>query len=265
MAALLMTPSGQPSSHWPVGVALAARASSLDSRADSRQRDRWVAALIAAYAFSPDQIKQLARTIYAARLAAYITAYTHAVRVAGGAIGHDWQPDDATLKQIAAAALAAAQTIAATYQDDLRSAATQAVDAWLKPSPTAASASAGVPRQVAHDMKTWADGRAQWKAQQVGQYETGRATQQAAQDAHDDLVNGDWADASGDPLLDLLATLYVAILPEASSLDECAAYAGQVFRFDDAPSLDFPLHPNCIHTAVFLTAADLGDDAASME
>lgn len=203
---------------------------------------------------------------YAARLTAYVTSYRHAVTTAGGAIGHDWQPDDATLRKLSAAALAAAQAIAATYQEDLHSAAAAAVDAWLKQQAAAgATSSASVPRDLAHDVQTWANDRAQWKAQQVGQYETGQAAHQATLDAHDDLLAGDWTDESGDPLLDLLSILYVAILPAESSLDECSEFAGNVYRFDDAPQLDFPAHQNCIHACYYLTAADIGDDAASME
>jgi hypothetical protein len=50
----------------------------------------------------------------------------------------------------------------------------------------------------------------------------------------------------------------LAVLPDSSSLDECAEWAGEIFpldAFDDLPLL--PMHPGCPHyVAVLLTSGD---------
>src|SRR5487761_2365869 len=228
MAAALHTTQPVRLSHSPVVVERVA-ASAVGSPPHAKQHDRrraaLIAALVAAYLLAPDAMKRLARLVYAARVAAYVASYTAQARSAGASPPDDWQPSDTTLAALAAAAHAAAQSVAATYRDELTNAATRAVDDWLAKHADEAAAS-GVPRDLAQDVKAWADQRAQWKSAQVGQYETAQAAHQGAQDA---------------------AQLRIAVLPADSSGDYCANYAGRVFAFDDAPSLDFPAHIGCQH------------------
>ena len=247
MAAALHTTQPVRLSHSPVVVERVA-ASAVGSPPHAKQHDRrraaLIAALVAAYLLAPDAMKRLARLVYAARVAAYVASYTAQARSAGASPPDDWQPSDTTLAALAAAAHAAAQSVAATYRDELTNAATRAVDDWLAKHADEAAAS-GVPRDLAQDVKAWADQRAQWKSAQVGQYETAQAAHQGAQDAAQDVTDGTLTDDSGAPID--TSQLRIAVLPADSSGDYCANYAGRVFAFDDAPSLDFPAHIGCQH------------------
>lgn len=207
--------------------------------------------LVGAYALSASAIKQMARAIYAAALASYITSYRANAEAAGASVPDDWQPSDTVLTALAAGAFTAARQITATYRDDLERAATSSVDDWLTTHP-GADMSGPVERDLAAEVKAWADERAAWKAQQVGQYETSQAAHTATQDAASDLADGTLTDASG-TVLDT-SQLQVAVLPAESSGDYCANYAGRVFQFDDAPQLDFPAHIGCIHFVCYLAA-----------
>jgi hypothetical protein len=239
------------------------RAGSDSSAPDSTQQ-QWeqrraalVTMLLAAFALSAEVVKRLAQGIYAARVAAYTSAYTAAAYAAGETPPDDWRPSDAALTALATAAFTAAQQIAATYRDDLERAAADAVDAWLTKHP-GADMTGPVERDLAHEVKAWADARADWKAQQVGQYETASAAQQATADAASDLTDGTLTGADGLPLD--MESLQVAVLPAESSPDECADIGGQVFAFDDAPSLDLPAHPFCVHYWVII-----GPDGSEMD
>src|SRR5487761_1915872 len=254
MAAALHTTQPVRWSHSPV-VDVRASAPSPQDVKHTKRRAALIAALVAAYLLAPDAVQRLARLAYAARVAAYTVNYLAQARAAGAQVADDWQPSDTTLAALAAAAQAAAQSVAQTYRDELTNAATRAVDEWLtKQQPTSETSvtPSGVPRDLADDVKAWADQRAQWKAQQVGQYEAAQAAHQGAQDAAHDITDGTLTDASGDPLD--TSQLRVAVLPAESSGDYCSAYAGRVFQFDDAPSLQFPAHQGCIHYTQILAA-----------
>ncbi|MDE3097709.1 MAG: hypothetical protein KGK07_17115, partial [Chloroflexota bacterium] len=94
-----------------------------------------------------------------------------------------------------------------------------------------------------------------WKSQQVAGYETSDAANDGTLDAVADVESGDLVDEETGDLIDTSAYL-VAVLPAESSSDFCAAYAGRTYTFDDAPSLDFPAHLNCIHYVVILAVDD---------
>jgi pyruvoyl-dependent arginine decarboxylase (PvlArgDC) len=58
-----------------------------------------------------------------------------------------------------------------------------------------------------------------------------------------DAVTG--TDAPGD----VAASIGVAVVPDGSSNDVCAEYAGNTYTLDEADGLpEFPVHPNCIHS-----------------
>ncbi len=200
---------------------------------------------LAAFAIADETVTWLARDIYAARVAAYTSAYLSAAQAAGATPPDGWRPSDATLTALATSAFTAARQIAATYHDDLEHAAAGMVDDWITTYPDAGGATGPVERELAARVKAWADERAAWKAQQVGQYETAQAAHTATQDAANDLTDGTLTGADG-AAVDTSA-LQVAVLPASSSGDYCAGFAGQVFAFDDAPAIDLPAHPFCVH------------------
>ncbi len=219
-------------------------------------------AVAAAFLLTDDEVATLGEAILTARVASWQATYSAAAKTAGATL-----PDSGPTLSAAEERRqqresdAAAASIAATYARDLASQAAQFTQDWL----TAHDGSLdGAESALRAHLTSYSETRADAKASQVAQYETGVGGQDGLLAAHDDLTSGDLTDASGDPFTSLTGILYVAILPEDSSSDFCADYAGNVYSFDDAPALDFPAHVNCRHYCVFVTAADFGDGEAPM-
>lgn len=241
------------------------RAQSDDARAQSdREAEDLAVAAAAAFLLTDDEVTRLSAVILTARLASWTATYAAAAKTAGATLPDAGPAPSASQERIQQReADAAAASIAATYAHDLASRAAQFTQDWLTSHDGSLD---GAERALCGDLAAYSETRADGKADQVATYETGVGGNDGTHAAMDDLESGDLTDENGDPFSaeNIAALFYVAILPEDSSSDFCADYAGNIYAYDDAPAIDFPAHPGCIHYECLITAAEFGDDEAPM-
>lgn len=243
---------------------LLVRARPDDASRDDHDAEALAVAVAAAFLLTDAEVAAISAAILTARLAAWKATYAAAAKTAGATLPDGGPtPSAAQERTQQRESDAAAASIAATYARDLAAHAATFTQDWLKSHDGSLDGAEGALRS---DLAAYSATRADGKGEQVAQYETGVGGNDGTQAAIDDLDSGDLPvyDDEGQLLSDLLSMLYVAILPDDSSPDECMEYAGNCYSFDDAPSLDFPLHPNCIHAVYLITAAEVGDDQAAM-
>lgn len=246
--------------------------------------ERLIAALVAAYALSADDIAQLGRRLYAARVTTTAQRLHATLAPFGAHAPSDWSPGKAWLTQAAEASLQTARGIAATYRDDLRRGVIAAAVAWYASHgetwPTTA--------QLATDAAQWAQARAKWKATQVAAVETRQASQAASDVVAQAIRTGSAAltpeaarsavkraigDAYGPEASELwsldelqmpqMALAQVIVLPDISSPDDCADWAGNTYAIDEYNDIPIPMHYNCIHEKFIVLGDDIteADDA----
>lgn len=221
-------------------------------------------AVAAAFLLTDAEVAQISAAILTARLAAWKATYAAAAKTAGATLPDGGAtPSAAEERKQQRESDAAAASIAATYARDLASHAATFTQDWLRDHDGSLD---GAEDALRDDLAAYSETRADGKGAQVAQYESGVGGNDGTHAAMDDLASGDLPvyDDEGQLLSDLLSILYVAILPDDSSPDFCFDYAGNIYAFDDAPAIDFPAHIGCIHAAYLLTAAEVGDDQASM-
>lgn len=207
------------------------------------------------YLLTPDEITAIADAINDGRVAALIASYIAAVEAAGIDAPAGWNPSEALVDAARDAADEAAQSIADTYADDLTRDAASYLQVWIDEHDGEVEGSKGALRDA---LASICADRAEWKSEQVAGYETGVGGQAGTQAAVSDIIDGALLDDNGDPLDTSL--LAVAVLPETTSADFCAEYAGNVYAFDDAPSLTFPAHLACQHFMCVLVSTEYSLD-----
>jgi hypothetical protein len=225
-----------------------------------------VAALVADFALTATAIRALAHALYSSGVDALIAAYADAATAVGVSptIADAYTPPDAVLTQLAADAHSTADGIAATYADDLTREATAIANAYADANGGALGATAVAKQAVARSLNEYAAERAATRAPILADYECGLAQHQGTRAFVQDALaaQDNPSDNPGDsPLLDStgapidLSDAVLAVLPDSSSVDECADYAGETFpldAFDDLPA--FPAHLNCQHAIYVLLA-----------
>lgn len=177
-----------------------------------------------AFALTSHDTEALAQTLYAAKLTIY-------------QLLHAQVPDEA-MQALAEEAWKTARGIAETYQEEL----TAQVKALAEEQDTRAG--------LAQALKSWANARATWKSQQIGNVETSRAVM-GATDAL--LTRAHRAVDTDDPLV-------LVVLPDSAKEPFCQALAGGIFPISAWVLLFsiLPAHGNCPHFAVPVPASDLG-------
>lgn len=250
----------------PVALRTATPATRASNTGDKQTDDEndLVASFVGAYEMSQAQTQALGVAIYTARLSAYETGYAANAQRLGVELPADWQPDRATMRTIAEQSLAAAIGVAATYRADLMRFAYAFIRQWEADHNGSTMGALSALNSAGAD---WAAKRAAWKAEQIGSYEAQVGYQQGAQDLIGDLLDGDLTNADGETLdlssFDTSGGVYVAVVPDASSADMCADFAGNVYpidAYDDLP--DFPAHIGCIHEIVLILGSELSDFSA---
>lgn len=190
---------------------------------DNKSRD----AILALFLLSSAAIAAFADAIYQAQMDAAEAAYTDAAD-AIGADASDFTLPDGLLRTMAKAAQESAQSIVTTYNESItREAANYTGD-------------------VLHaHLAEWAKERADWKSSQVSMYETSKGYSSGIDQMVSDILAGDLELPDNIPMEDLVVT----VLPDVSSPDECADYAGQSYPLSEADDVlsMFPAHANCIH------------------
>lgn len=194
-----------------------------------------VAAVVAAFAFTDEEIAALAHAILEARVAAYAFSYRHQAQTMRVSLPQDWQPTQKALDHQADLAWKAARGIAQTYQADLE----RQANALLAEEKRLRSALVGVVVGLAE----WAQDRAEWKSQQIGATETSDSQDDGTQDFLEDALIGLLFEG-------LTADDYeLAVLPDEAAEPFCEDYAGQTFPLEQYSELAgiFPAHPLCPH------------------
>ena len=232
------------------------------SASSDRERDALIAALVAAFALTDDEADDLADAILDGRTAAWTAAFTEAAQAVGLTAAEiadatNPLPDDVE-RALRTAAEAAAAAIVATYADDLERAVERMVDAYYDDPANDGASAAEAKSAVGGDVGEWARARADWKSDQVAQWETAQGADDGTAQLIEDLLDGTYGPGEGIALSDIV----VAVLPDFSSLDECADYAGEEFSLEDADEVLglFPMHMGCIHECVVLVnGTDVGE------
>lgn len=226
---------------------------------DDTERDALIAAILAAFLLTSEEIQQLALSIYAARLAALKAAYTAAADEAGADVPDDWAPDDDVTGEMADAANEQAQHIADTHEREMRAAAVAFLLTWQHDHDGKLEGAGPALRQ---HVGQWCDERASWKSEQIAGYESALGAAAGTDAAASDLLDGTLTDANGDPID--ASGLVAAVLPDGAAEPFCAEYAGNFYPLDAADYLAslFPAHPNCPHGVEILLyeGGDVEDD-----
>lgn len=243
---------------------LRAQTDGSDGTDSDREAEALATAAAAAFLLTDDEVARISAAILTARTVSWKATYTAAAKTAGATLPDGGAaPSAAEERKQRRESDEAAASIAATYARDLATHAATFTQDWLRSHDGSLD---GADEALRHDLASFSEQRADWKATQIATHETGVGGNDGTSAAIDDLDSGDLPvyDDEGQLLADLLSILYVAILPDDSSPDFCFEYAGNIYTFDDAPSIDFPAHVGCIHYQVILTAAEVNDPEAAM-
>ena len=194
------------------------------------------------YTMTTADTAKLADLLAKAYLTAKVTAYRKATSTASTVISlkHPWTPTPADAEKAQAWAKQQVESIADTYLDTIKS----LIDTQMT---TASATTEGLigelikatalAKGITSGVKTFAT----WKAPQIANVATNTgANDGTKQFIADALDEADEDDANG---------VRVRVVPDESSSDECADYAGNTYSLEDSMDLPaFPIHPNCPHT-----------------
>lgn len=215
------------------------------------EQDALIALVLGAFLLSDRQITEMADAIYNAQVAAISAAYADvAMELSDGEDdGSDFAPDQSLLDELRAQANLTAHGIARTYQRNLRAAAAGFLAGWLS---SHDNSLAGAEDALRRDLAEWCRSRAEWKALQIAQAETGEGFSVGTLAAIDDAVSGILSLAEGLTLDSVRAT----VLPDQAAEWFCADYAGNEYTIDEAQDLIglFPAHLGCEHEVVVYLA-----------
>jgi hypothetical protein len=232
--------------------------------------------VVAAYAFTPGEITQLAALLSDVYLTAAQDAYQKALATVKTHItlAHPWTPTPGDRISAEAWARTIATGIATTYQTLLShflerlpvfaaadNNGTASAPAKESAHATGEEGMVGTLTGIAASIKAWLMQMLSWKIPQIVQnvYGTGAnaGTERAIHDilaelgnlATSLLANANARATNPQGLLaKLLAHIRVRVLPATSSGDFCRKYAGKSYSLAEAASLpSFPAHPSCIH------------------
>jgi hypothetical protein len=208
---------------------------------------------------SEEDTGKMAKAIYASRIEAYEAAYQEAELRLGLPPNTAWHAPASVLEEQSKAALEAADQITATYERELRAAASRLLDAGVSGDDLHAA------------LQDWGRARKGWKSEQISRYETGRASERGTMDMVGALREGEYEDQLAEMADWSMDEVRITVLPAgAETEDLCMVYAGAAFSLDDAWDIpEFPIHANCPHEKVVLYggADDLDidpDEAAEM-
>ncbi len=219
---------------------LASESSSEDQ--SNKDREKLIALLLAAYAFTQEDISALASLLSSAYLAAMQRAAQRALTTLHAAGAQGWQPLAAQIRAAEAQALEAAKGIAATF--------TSLLEGFLRGLGSLLNDAQAAVGRIAD----WARGLFQWKVPQIVNVTCGSGNDAGTSAVVEDLLDGTLVDAD-EPDLVIGANGYqFTVEPEESSNDTCKDYAGKTFsmdQWDEVP--DFPIHPECPHEKILIS------------
>ena len=190
--------------------------------------------------FFPLDTDAIISACLAARLDAYMAAWQHVASITGQSTEESASEQSSDLHDDESSADAA--SIADTMQRMAESAALAFLAAFTGTPDEAEIALLAYMRQ-------WINDYSAAKSKQVGSYETGRGWETGITDAIDRIIGGGQTVVPEDYI--------VTVIPDFSSPDECADYAGDIFELDELDDIpEFPIHPNCPHMKILMKRAD---------
>ncbi len=211
--------------------------------ADTKEEQSILQAALAAFAFTPEDIKRLAELLYRGNIAAFVAAYRASAEMLGISVPDHQEPDDTTLRELTEAAYASAESIAETYAEDMRGPAESFLTDWQQNH----SSLDGSKAALYVYLHQWTKDRAEWKSLQIAKYETGQAARGGIR-----ALMQDWRDekgisgADGQP-----ETFKVVVLPSSAKEPYCQQFMGKLFDLEDFDLVAgyFPAHGGCEHAA----------------
>lgn len=205
-----------------------------------------ITAITKHYAFTPDDKAALTGLIAAAYLHAKQAAYQRAHATAGHRVSLPvWRPGDADATTAHQWAARRVEGIAETYETLLRDHLKQLDED--APQEAFTGLIQGV-KGIVQKIADWFADFLGWKTEQIAQDTMNEGDNDGTEQFVDDVI-GSGTDYS---------TLKVQVLPEVSSSDFCADYAGKIYDFDAVGSElpEFPAHSRCQHFIVVLSPDD---------
>lgn len=203
-----------------------------------------------AYAYTDADKTALTQLLASTYLHAKETAYQRAHTTAGTRVSFSpWQPGSEDQDKAHKWATPMAESIAETYEALLRSQLEQMDDS--EPQEAIGDVWQGV-KDVAGKIAEWVKGFLPWKTEQIAQ----NTWSEGDNDGTEQFVED--AKSSGTDY----STMRVRVLPETSSSDQCAAYAGNDYGFDEVGDSvpELPLHNKCIHYLQVYTVNANGEE-----
>lgn len=199
--------------------------------------------IVSVYAFSESDKQRLATLLAKSYLLAKAQAYQKAVATTQhvARIRHPWVPGKQDATKAQTWAREQVESIANTYQELLSHAVEQALVQEER-------AIGDVVGKAVKAVKGWFRGFLPWKTEQIAQdtWNTGDndGTRQWIEDIQGDDV--EWE--GDDPSIQDLSRFQITVIPDNSSSDFCANYAGNSYPIEEAGDIpQFPAHVGCIH------------------
>lgn len=203
--------------------------------------------ILSVFGLGSDAIATIASAIKDAVLSMIQSAY-RLWNALFGANQDDWTPSQDTIDAVEQVAQDQAETIAATYGQELGN----AVDDYLSAYQDANGSLDGAIVPLSQMLGDWTETRMIYKSQQIAGYETGSGMDQGTMLFVQDLVSGGLIDTETGEVLDP-SNYGVGVIPGESSSDICKEYAGQLFPLEEAFDIpDFPVHPWCPHEKILV-------------
>lgn len=213
------------------------------SKDDDKQKAALIALLIVAFLLTDNDIAAMATLITSARLDSAKASYAQASDTTG-VDGNDWEPSKDVLQAIQDTSEQDAQSIAATYEEDLTSVTTSFVDSWVANNDTLDGCEDAARKTIA----AWATDRTKWKSEQIANYTCSSGADTGTNEWLDDLDEGGFGGLNPDDW-------EIEIQPSESSSDFCKDWAGKRFPLSERENIiAFPAHSNCIHRKVLVSS-----------
>lgn len=187
-------------------------------------------------------LSTIASAISTSMIASASAAYQWAAKTASAVTS--WIPPEAQQQAWQDLSQSHAQSIVATYEQDLRGAVQAFCDEYER---IHGNLSGQAWKDLETFMRQWCDQRAAWKTQQIADYSTGIGENAGTDGFVDDALGANQDIA--DQVTDVVLSLWVAVLPNSAATEDiCADWAGYMVPFEDKGELPYlPAHLHCPH------------------
>ncbi len=225
-------------------------------------------ALVAAYAFTPDDKQRLTRLLAEAYLQSRAQAYQKAVATTQHLVRlyKPWTPSEQDAKAATQWAKEQVEGIAGTYEERVRSIIEEQIATSTEQERAFADSLVGGAINaiaLANGIRGGVKAFITWKAPQITNATWGKGANDGTRAFVEDVLAESEADEEDEDVGDLidedtasnLERIRVEVVPSESSSDFCKDYAGNSYSLAEVASIpDFPAHPNCQHELQMVTS-----------